>query len=146
MDKLGTIRISDQDFGNEWNTELRFSDGSTDIINGERPKQYYGVHGLINLFEDEYHLMKEDDGYFWTAVILSQKEVKELHNDLKLILKIDFKDNRKVYLHTKLFISNGLITIKPRENNAPLININIKNKDILFDAYWLPSLVKVLDI
>jgi len=152
MRNLGTIRETDQEFGNEWITDLRFKDGTHDWRRGERPIQFSGVHGLVNEFGDEFHIMGEDDGHFWTTVIVSEVEVRKIHKSLvKLLPHFQFKNNFKVTFDTHIQMDRKIsedinFKINPRGEVAPLIEMNIKGKKTTFDVNWLESFIEVLDI
>jgi len=152
MELFETIKADDQEFGNTWATNLRFANGTNDWRDGERPKQFSGVHGLVHLFEDEWHIMGEDDGHFWTEVIISEVEVRKIHESLsKLITNFKFKNNYKVTFDTHIVLNRTItndisLTIVPRGDTAPIIDMDIKGENVRFDVNWLKGFIEVLDI
>jgi hypothetical protein len=149
---FSTIKTEDQEFGNNWTTLLVFSDGSADNRRGERPTQFDGVHALVHEFDDEFHLLTEDDGYFKTDVILTENEVRKIHKSLeKFIQKFEFKSDYKVTFDTHIVLDRKIndeisLTVVPRDDTAPLIDMSIKGKKVQFDVNWMSSLIRVLDI
>jgi hypothetical protein len=155
MKNLGLIKCDDEMFGNEWNTTLIFSDNSSETFTGQRPIQYAGVHGLVNLSQDEFHLLMEDDGKFWTFQILTKDEINLLHSEMKeLETEFIFKGHFKVKYKNQNILKNrksgkkrfSSLEIIDREQNAPILRVGIKDKVLEFDVNWLPDLVSVLDI
>jgi hypothetical protein len=78
MDGYGLVYADDQMFGNMYSTDIRYPDGTEEQHIGQRPEHYFGVSALVCFKENEFHLMGEDDGHFWTNAILTQEECKEL--------------------------------------------------------------------
>jgi len=152
MKNLELIEANDQEFGNSWSTTLKFTDGSEETFRNQRPNQFFGVFGLVNLFQDEFHIIAEDDGFCWTQEIVSSNDIDLLKEALiKLSLNFTFKNNYKVIFNTKMVMerrtSNGfLISVIPGVNTAPLIEIKLHKTLMRFDANWLKDLIKVLDI
>jgi hypothetical protein len=155
MKNLELIAENDEIFGNTWTTNLVFKDGTNERITGERPVQYFGVHGLVNLFKDEFHLLGEDDGNFQTITILSKEEILMLHTEMvELENEFLFKGHFKVKYKNKNILKDrksgkqriSSLKIKDREQSAPLLFIGINDKTVSFDVNWLPDFVKVLDI
>jgi len=152
MKLFKTIPENDEMFGNDWSTNLIFSDGSNEWLNNERPTQYAGVHGLIHVFEDEWHILCEDDGYFRTVVIVTENEIRKIHHSLsKLIENFRFKGNYKVTFDTHIQMDRKIsefidLKIIPRTESAPLIDMTIHGEKIVYDVNWLGDFIKVLDI
>jgi translation initiation factor IF-1 len=155
MKNLGLIKCDDEMFGNEWNTTLIFSDNSSETFIGQRPIQYAGVHGLVNLFQDEFHLLMEDDGRFWTFQILTKDEITMLHSEMKkLETEFIFKGQFKVKYKNQNILKNrksgkkrfSSLEIIDREQDASILRVGIKGKVLEFDVNWLPDLVSVLGI
>jgi len=147
--KLGIVQIDDEMFGNSWSIDLKTKTGGVHL-NG-RPTQFDGVHGIVK-HDNELHLLSEDDGHFWTSVILSKEEINTLHKSLsKLSGNFTFRGNYKVSFDTHIVLDRTIskdmsLKITPRGSTAPLIEMMIKGVDISYDVNFLPSLIRVLDI
>jgi len=153
---LKLITENDECFGNDWRTTLIFEKGDNLTFEKQRPQQYFGgVHGLVNLYKDEFHLLTEDDGNFQTFMILSKEEIIQLHKEMKnLVNEFRFLGDCKVKYKNQNILKNrksgnnrlSSLRIEDREISAPLLYIGIKDETLCFDVNFLPDLVKVLDI
>lgn len=155
MKNLQLISETDEMFGNTWSTNLIFKDGTNEYIKGKRPVQYIGVHGVVNLFKNEFHLLSEDDGNFQTIIILTKEELKQLYTEMSsLVNEFVFEHNHKARYKNQNILKNrksgknklSSLVITDRLNIAPLLDIGVKGKIITFDVAWLPDFVSVLDI
>lgn len=155
--KMGVVKSDDQDFGNEYSISLREKDGTETETVGYRPKNFHGVHALIQTGDDEYNLLCEDDGHFRTHAILNRELIDELVVQLKKIREgMVFKPNFKVS-YTRAFRldrehEHFPSTVKTRGRNTPLVDINFpttrndKWSHLMFDASLIDDLLNVLDI
>ena len=155
--KMGVVKSDDQDFGNEYSINLRRKDGSETANVGYRPKNFHGVHALIQTGDDEYNLLCEDDGHFRTHAVLNRELIYELVGQLKKIREgMVFKPNFKVS-YTRAFRldrehKHFPSTVKTRGRNTPLVDIDFVGTAVgewthlVFDASWIDDLLKVLDI
>ena len=62
---FGLIEANNHEFENKFFTTLVYEDRE-ESIKGCRPSCAHGVFGLVLAEDDMYHLMSEDDGYYWT--------------------------------------------------------------------------------
>ena len=158
--KMGVVKSDDQDFGNKYSINLMDKDGTDTATVGYRPKNFHGVNALIQTGDDEYSLMREDDGHFWTHAILTRELIGELKGQLEKIREgIILKPNWK-FSFTRAFIHHRVhkhfsSDIEMRAGNRPLVHIDVKgignrkdgeNTEMIFDISWVDDLLKVLDI
>lgn len=158
--KMGTVEANDQDFGNTYSIDMRGIDGEWTSETGARPKNYHGVHALVQTGEDEYNFMCEDDGHFRTHTILNRSLLKELLSELRKIQDgVILKPNWK-YSLTNKFVSHrshrhfpSSVTI--RNTSTPLVEIDIpgigkrkesERTEVAFDISWIADLIRVIDI
>jgi hypothetical protein len=155
MKNLELITENDQMFGNDWRTHLIFKDGTSEIFDGQRPVQYQGVHGLVNLYGDEFHLLGEDDGNFQTIIILTKEEILTLHTEMvELEKEFIFKGHFKVKYKNQNILKDrksgknrfSSLKITDRDQSAPLLYIGLGSETVCFDVNWLPDFIQVLDI
>lgn len=151
---LGLIEVPNgNEFGNTWSVKLTPNEGNEEFHSGVRPVQFYGCHALVQRGE-EYLLLDEDDGSFWTAASLTRDEVLELKNvvdKLKSQFRPIGRGVRLKIINKRTFVYDRKHSIFPstvvdRKDIRPLIRITVKNAVLCFDAGWLETLSQVLDI
>lgn len=157
---MGTMRADDQLFGNEYSINMIDIDGIEWYSKYMRPKNFHGVHALVQTGEDEYNLMCEDDGHFRTHAILTGKMVRELKGQLEKIRdSVTLKPNWRIsygrsYMPVRqhaLFPSR----IIRRKEIRPLVEIDVagiakrkqgERTELVFDISWINEIIEVLDI
>jgi len=146
--KLDIIQADDEMFGNKQYTTIN------NITFIGRPRQFYGVHALVE-HDDKIYLCAEDDGHFWNVKDLSIEEIEKLRNVLLKINDRFYFDGYKTIYNTKEVrksygVSKDInITIDKSSKDNPMVTIHFgrfHNCNLKFSAYWLGDLIKVLDI
>ena len=145
--KLDIIQADDEMFGNKQRTTI----GST-TYDG-RPRQFYGVHALVEQ-DGKIYLCSEDDGHFIAEKDLTIKEIYKLHHVLsKVSNKFTFDDYKPIFntknMRTKYKVTDSIyIVIDNYSHDSVMMVVAFDSTDrnLGFSAYWLRSLVKVLDI
>jgi hypothetical protein len=150
---LGLIEKSENLINDPIRTTLKFPNGDDEQFENKLPVHFFGVHALVNIKDNEFHLMEEDDGFFRTHSVLTKDEVEELHQIVKKLTnefeitskwKTKIKNVKKFLMerkHPKFPIKFILHDSKNIE-----IQINIHNNSMNMDVFWLFNLEKVLNI
>lgn len=143
-------------FGKAWRTELTLGNGEVSSYGGQRPEQFFGVHALVK-WRDEYLLLEEKDGVFRTIASLTLGGVTALRGVIDSLVG-DFSFSKKSRYFTEVTIRNESdflwerphamfpVKVLPRAGYTPLIEVMVKGKRLAFDAAFLLTLSKVLDI
>ena len=156
MKNLNLIMANDQDFGNDWGVSLIKEDGTHEFHKNFRPQQFHGCHGICTDFNNNIHLLSEDDGHFRTLQIMTEEEINTLYEWLKDIpneFTIHTGKRWRMIPHNRNQFRwlrehpKHTVTIQDRKESTPLIGIDLtEDQNVVFDISWLEDFVKVLDI
>ncbi len=160
MVKESLVKANDQMFGNEFCTRIVHKGCVEEVFMGYRPKIAHGVFGIV---EDDgfYHLMREDDGSYWTHAILDKSELKELKERIEYVMQFIIEKPNWKFSYRKGFVKDYKhnkfpIKIDDESTGQPIIKLGIKKictdckKDedcwMTFHFTWGKELVRCLNL
>ena len=170
---MNLIDADDQMFGNFYYTTIKlkidkivgkyipFGEQEDNCLHfsGQRPHIAWGCNGIVKISDDEWHLLDEDDGHYWTAAIITEKQLEAIRAGINE-LKSNIKEVRKGKA-VKYHFVNGIPKIKSdyfnfhydfKGNAISLITINIidlsggEEYSTRMHPFWLRDLIKVFNL